>query len=119
MDLVRFGAWLRLHAPESAGTVDMATIGNEQNFRAVAGPHRADFVVNLAVVIARKRAEVLRCELLNIGEFTIPEAARKDVEVPLIGGRHKCEQRGVGRESWLDIYCASRGELSRASFSEI
>src|SRR5215469_6060789 len=54
VDLVRFGAWLRFHSPESAGTVDVATIRNEQDFRAVAGPHRTDFVVDLAVVIPRK-----------------------------------------------------------------
>src|SRR5438876_1179798 len=51
MDLVRFGAGLGLHAPESAGAVDVPPVGNEENLITIARPDWTDFVIELAVVI--------------------------------------------------------------------
>ena len=81
MDLTHFGAGLGLHAPQAAGAVDVAAVGDEQNFLAVARPDRADLVVIGGVVVARQLGFVLGRELLHVAECAAGKICGENVEV--------------------------------------
>src|SRR5437867_13065355 len=73
MNFVRFGAGLRLHAPESASAVDVAAVGNEENLITIARPDWTDFVIELVVVIAWQYAAGFSRQALHVSEFTTAE----------------------------------------------
>ena len=84
MNFMRLGAGLRLHAPESSSAVDVASVGHEENLTAVAGPHGADFVIELAVVIPWEFAARLPGQALHILKFTLAEVGDENMEVSLV-----------------------------------
>src|SRR2546430_5640877 len=66
MYFVRFGARFRLHAPETTRPINVPAVRNENQFRTVRRPCRADLVIELTVVIARQFASIFSCEALHI-----------------------------------------------------
>src|SRR5438094_10222442 len=66
MDFVRFGAGLGLHAPESAGAVDVPPVGNEENLITIARPDWTDFVIELAVIITWQVSGNLYSQALHV-----------------------------------------------------
>ena len=71
VNLARFGAGLRFHPPEAAGAVNVSAIRDEENFRPVRRPGRADLMIELAVVIARQIAAVLSGQAVNVCQFAV------------------------------------------------
>src|SRR5437588_5327040 len=66
MYFARFGARFRLHAPETTRPINVPAVRNENQFRTVRRPCRADLVIELTVVIARQFASIFSCEALHI-----------------------------------------------------
>src|SRR3989442_15269603 len=93
MDFVRFGAGLGLHAPESAGAVDVPPVGNEENLITIARPDWTDFVIELAVVITWQIGGSLSSQALHVPEFTTAEIGDENMKVSL-----RSEERRVGKE---------------------
>src|SRR5437667_8005521 len=91
MDFVRFGAGLGLHAPESAGAVDVPPVGNEENLITIARPDWTDFVIELAVVIAWQFAAGFSCQALHVPEFTTAEIGDENMKVSLVQSGDECQ----------------------------
>src|SRR6266567_993100 len=91
MNFVRFGAVLRLHAPESASAVDVAAVGNEENRITIARPDWTDFVIELAVVIAWQFAAGFSCLALHVPEFTTAEIGDENMKVSLVQSGDECQ----------------------------
>src|SRR3989442_11992906 len=83
MDFVRFGAGLGLHAPESAGAVDVPPVGNEENLITIARPDWTDLVIELAVVIKWQIGGSLSSQVLHVPEFTAAEIGDLDIQSSL------------------------------------
>ena len=77
MNLARFGAGFRFHAPETAGAVNVAAIGDEKNLGPVGRPGRADFMIELAVVVTGQGAAVLSGQTLDVLQFAIANSPTK------------------------------------------
>ncbi len=89
MNFMRFGAGLRLHPPESPGSVNVPMVRDKQDLAAISRPHRADFVIELAVVITWQIAASLSCQALHVPEFTAAEIGDENMKVPLVQSRDK------------------------------
>src|SRR5205085_11771796 len=66
MYFVRVGAQFGLHAPETASPINMPAVGNQNQFRSVRRPSRADLVIELTVVVARQIASIFAGKPLHI-----------------------------------------------------
>src|SRR5438067_449517 len=103
MNFARFRTNLRLHAPETAGTVQVISIGDENNFGAFGRPHGTDLVIVGTVVIPWQRALVFTSETLDVGKYAIGECSDEDVKPSVKRCGDKSDALTVGRKTWLNV----------------
>src|SRR5579884_2586777 len=107
----RCRSWFRLHAPKAARSVNVAAIRDKQDFPSVPRPHRTDFHVVCAVVVARKGALGLSSEAYDIFELPVAQIGAKNVEPFVVRRRNKNNLFSVGRPARLEIDGAAGGKL--------
>src|SRR5262249_10178755 len=112
-------AGLGFHPPESAGAVNVAMIGDEENFLAVARPDRIDFQVVPAVVVAREIAFGFAGEPDDVSQFCLAQVGAKDVEAVVEGCGDEGDTFPVGGPARLDVYLAAGGELGGFAAGDI
>src|SRR5690242_3838570 len=110
MNFVHFLAGLRFHPPKSAGAVDVAAVGNEENLITIARPDWTDFVIELAVVIACQFAACLPGQALDVLKLTVGKVCDKNVKMSLVRGGNERHMLAIRRKSWFDIYRSARSE---------
>src|ERR1700730_3354674 len=103
VNLARFGARFRFHAPETARAIDVAAIRNEKYVSAVRRPGRADLMIELAVVVASQNAALLSGQALHLAQLAISKLSDKDVEMPVKRSGNESHPFSVGRETRLDV----------------
>src|SRR6266436_8998082 len=111
MNFVRFGAGFRFHQPEAAGAMDVAAVGDEENFLSVARPDGIDFHVVGAVVVAGQGTLCFAGEPRNIFQRAVCYIGNEDVEASVVLRGNPDDLFSVGRPPRLDIYGASAGKL--------
>src|SRR4029077_3828229 len=99
VDFPGFGPRSRFHAPETTCAVNVPAVGDKEQLRTVRGPRRADLMIALAVVVARQGAAAFAGHLLHVLQRATRERSRKNVEAPVIGGRHERNAPAVWRET--------------------
>ena len=77
-------------------------------------PGRADFVIVLAVVVARKSAAVLAGQALDVFQFAVAELSDEDVEASVERSGNEGDPLAIGRETRLQVDCSTGRELLRA-----
>jgi hypothetical protein len=106
-------------APKAAGTVDMAAIRYVENFAPIARPHRIDFVIVGAVVIARQCALVLAGQTLDVAQCAVREVAREQVKTAIEQRGDEYDAFAIRRKTRFDIHGAVTGERARRATLQV
>src|SRR5690348_16743845 len=111
MDLARFGARFGLHPPKTASSVNVAAIGDKKYLGPVGCPGRADFMINLTVVVTRQAAAIFSGQTLHVLQLAICEISDEEVKVSVERSGNEGHPLPVGREARLNINRTSLREL--------
>ena len=115
-DLPRHRARPRRHPPESARSVDVAPVRDEEKLTAVRRPRRREIVVPPAVVIAGEPAVLV---FGQAGDRAARWVGDEDVPAPVVQGRHERETPAFGRPARLDVHRAVRRQGSHRAGRQV
>src|SRR5260370_11520768 len=87
MDLARLRAGLRPHPPKSAGSVDVPSVRNKKNFLSIPRPHRADLMIEHAVVIAGQGTLGFDYQPGYVFHLSVPHFPAQNMKSPAV--RHR------------------------------
>ncbi len=119
VNFARLRSRLRFHAPEAAGAVNVPFVRNEQNFLAVARPHRTDFHVERAVVIAGKRTLCFSRQPHYVFQSSAPHIGPENVKPLVVGSRNEHNVLSIRRPARLHVHGPAVCELLRLSRCQV